>query len=280
MTLHIAHMVNPVNAAPGSDLTVAQPVTFESMRRARDLAEGVDVSLFTCQYPEDRAVLPEGFTATDDLDRSVLDVGSFSKPRKLPLIADIISRLYHATDAEILVYTNVDIALMPYFYTTIAAMVEDGHDAMVINRRTISDHHRDPDGLPLMYAEAGASHPGHDCFVFRRDAVPAFDLGEVCIGINWVGRVLIWNLCLQGHRFSEFTDRHLTFHIGNDKAWKNPDFDDYREFNRQQSASVLDRLSKRFGPFPMDHAIQPYLPNQPQEDSGLSGLLGRLTGRR
>jgi hypothetical protein len=33
--IRMAHMVNPVLVNPSSDLHVAQPVTFESMRRVR-----------------------------------------------------------------------------------------------------------------------------------------------------------------------------------------------------------------------------------------------------
>ena len=36
--LHIAHIINPVQAGVSSDLHTAQPVTFESMKRAKDFA--------------------------------------------------------------------------------------------------------------------------------------------------------------------------------------------------------------------------------------------------
>jgi hypothetical protein len=51
-----AHIINPVIVEPTSDLYVAQPVTFETMRIARDFATGqVAVKLLTTQYPEDHA---------------------------------------------------------------------------------------------------------------------------------------------------------------------------------------------------------------------------------
>jgi hypothetical protein len=55
-----------------SDLFAAQPITFETMRIARQFASGqVEVSLFTAQFVEDRSIVPEGFEATADLDRSI-----------------------------------------------------------------------------------------------------------------------------------------------------------------------------------------------------------------
>ena len=40
----IAHIIHPVMVKPPSDLIIAQPVTFETMRIAREFAEGVPLS--------------------------------------------------------------------------------------------------------------------------------------------------------------------------------------------------------------------------------------------
>ena len=48
--LTLAHIVNPVTVSERSDLFVAQPVTFETMRRAREAARPeVEVALLTAQ---------------------------------------------------------------------------------------------------------------------------------------------------------------------------------------------------------------------------------------
>lgn len=261
MTFSVAHMVNPVAVGPTSDLHTAQPITFESLRRARDFSAGdVDVTLLTSHFPEDAEAAPPDFAGTPHLERSVCDLGTFRQPRRLPLLRDLLDRLYAATNAEWLIYSNVDIAVVPYFYEAVTMLIEQGHDAVVINRRTIPDTYREPSQLPLMYAEAGQPHPGHDCFVFRREWYPDFRLENVCIGVNWVGRVLLWNLCLHAKQFKEFTDLHLTFHIGNDKVWKDAEYDDYRAFNAGEAKAVLEDLTETFGPFAADNAIFPYLP--------------------
>ena len=239
----IAHIVNPVIVDESSDLYIAQPITFRTMEIARQGAGGsVDVELFTAQYPEDRALVPQGWTATPDLDRSVMDVGTFRHKRKLPLLRDILDRLYEATDAEYLVYTNADIGLVPHFYTAVDAFIEAGVDAMVINRRTIPARFTDVSEILLMYAEAGRSHPGYDCFVFRRDVYPKYQLGNVCIGANWVGTILLQNLQHHAHKFREFRSKHLTFHIGDRGAWTSRELEDYTQHNTREAQLAKGRL--------------------------------------
>ena len=243
----LAHIINPVAAPPASDLNTAQPITFESMRVAKEFADNrCDVRFFTAQYPEDHSVLPDGFQVTPDLDRSVLDVATFQVPRKLPLISDILNRLYTASDAEYFIYTNVDIAVMPNFYATVSSIIDTGVDACVINRRTISTHYTHVDELPLMYAEVGTRHPGYDCFIFRRHVLPRFELGMVCIGAPRVGFVLVGNLICFSKRFREFAEVHLTFHIGNERQWRDPRFQDYTDHNTRETTELYQRLMPKF----------------------------------
>jgi hypothetical protein len=239
--LKIAHVVNPVQVDSRSDLCVAQPITFETLRIAKDLAHGiVDVSLVAVAYPEDQDFIPDLFLKTPALDRSVLDIRSFQKRRKLPLIKDICDRLYEAVpDADYLIYTNVDIALMPHFYLTVARLIEQGWNGIVINRRNISKTHTQIADLPLMYSEIGKAQGGHDCFIFRRSVYPKYDLGTACIGAAKVGKVMLLNLIYHATRFVEHNDFHLTFHLGNDRVWKSPDLDDYFEHNETELIRIF-----------------------------------------
>ncbi len=239
----IAHIVNPVIVNKSSDLFVAQPVTFETMKRAKEFScELVDVTFVSAQYTEDRAALPGGFRITPDLERSVLDVKSFTKKRKLPLLKDILDRLYEAApEAEYLIYTNVDIALMPHFYLAVNDIIELGYDSFVINRRTISGRYRNVAELSFMYAEIGEPHIGHDCFIFRRDAYSDFKLGDACIGGGRVDKVLLLNLICNSNKFEEFTDLHLTFHIGDARiaAINTPEQLEYRFHNHTELKKVF-----------------------------------------
>lgn len=236
-----AHIINPVVVSPESDLFVAQPITFESMRIAKAYSQNtVDVDLITAQFEEDCAIIPDFFIQTHYLSSSIQHVGNFKRKRKLPLIKDILDRLYHqAENVDYLIYTNVDIALMPYFYLVVNDIVGEGYDAFVINRRTITERYTDIDHLNHMFAETGIAHPGHDCFVFKRALYSKFELGTACIGANWIGKVLIANLINYASKFKEFTDLHLTFHIGDNRDWKKPDYSDYDSHNENILSNVL-----------------------------------------
>ena len=244
----LAHIINPVKVGPSSDLHFAQPITFESLRVAREFACGdVDVTLFTAQYPQDRPMVSDGFTPTPDLDRSILDIADLTPPRRLPLLADVLGRLYEATDAEFLIYTNVDIAVLPAFYAAVSRLIDDGYDSFVINRRTISDQHRRVDELPLMYSKVGKKHPGHDCFVSKRESFQNYDLGRVCIGMAWVAKALLINMAYTASRFQIFTDEHLTFHIGDPRPWTNPAYADYRAHNHKEFITIRRGLQQKYG---------------------------------
>jgi hypothetical protein len=94
-----------------------------------------------------------------------------------------------------------------------------------------------------MYAEVGEPHPGHDCFVFRRDLYPQFVLGDLCIGALYVARPLLWNLELFGGAETR-RDLHLTFHLGDDRLWLEDDQDEYKEHNRQQFEWVAVQIGR------------------------------------
>ena len=95
-----------------------------------------------------------------------------------------------------------------------------------------------------MFAEIGESHIGHDCFVFKREIYPRFKLGNVCVGVRLVGRVLLWNLLAYSGEFNEFKNLHLTFHAGTNKPWKNPDLKDYDKFNELEAKKALQLINQ------------------------------------
>lgn len=245
--LKIAHIINPVKVGKQSDLYIAQPITFETMRRAQKYAQGsVDVELFTTQYPEDKEIIPDYFTQTPDLERSVLDIRQFEKQRKLPLIKDILDRLYRAApNADYLIYTNVDIALQPYFYTAVLRLIENGYDAFVINRRTITPADTSPDNIETMYGLVGEKHPGRDCFVFKRKLFEQFILHHLCIGAPWIGRALLANMEYSASKFGFFKDLHLTFHIGDDRPWQQQSENEYNLHNASESYKIIRMLQSR-----------------------------------
>ncbi|MFH1852173.1 MAG: hypothetical protein ABIA75_07510 [Candidatus Neomarinimicrobiota bacterium] len=198
--MKIAHIINPVKIGPESDLYIAQPITMHTMLQAQAFARNsVVVDLYTTQYKEDREIIPKGLNITEDLKRSILDIKTFKTNRKLPLIGDILNSLYTNSDSDIFIYTNVDIALKPFFYLTIKSLLELGYDGFCINRKTIPKSYLGINelniaNLPLLYSIEGENHPGIDCFVFQRSIYPKFQLGNICIGFPPIGAVLFDNI--------------------------------------------------------------------------------------
>ncbi len=213
----IAHIINPVKVNEKSDLFYAQPITFETILKAKSFCKfSDDISLFTTQYEEDKEIISREFTQLPNLSRSVLDVNDSLKYRKLPLIADILDRLAENTEAEYLLFTNMDIAVMPHFYDALFSYIEKGHDAVVINRRRLEKKYNSVDELPLMYADLGKSHPGFDCFLFKKELLSKFILSDICVGISFLEVTLVNNIFSFAENPLFVPDAHLTFHIGMD----------------------------------------------------------------
>lgn len=237
----LAHIVNPVSAAPGSELAVVQPITFESMRRAKGhCSQEVELIAVTSGDP---AV--EGFMASAHLSRSIKDVRGISEERPLPFLHDILDAGIQATDAEYIIFTNVDIVVNRMFYDLVAGYIKDGHDAFIINRRRVSRRFDSPDQLDEIFAETGKEHGGFDCFVFKRDLFSSFILGEVCIGIPHVGNTLAHNLICFANDFRLFTNKHLTFHVGMELV-KNWGPSDVNAHNKREFRKVLKQLKPVF----------------------------------
>jgi len=224
------------------------------MRRAKERAQGkVEVELWSAQYTEDRNMIPDGFLSTRDLDRSVLDLGSFEKSMKLPLIDDIVRRLYEESDAEYLIYTNVDIGVYPEFYEKVNQFIDDGLDAFIINRRRLPAHYVEVNQLDEIYQEPGKKHPGFDCFVFHRNLFKHFQLAEVCIGVPFIGITFAQNIFALSKNYRLFEDEVLTFHIGME-IFKGRAARDYFRYNRKQfwkamNSSLNEHLSSKKWPY-------------------------------
>jgi hypothetical protein len=258
--LSLAHIIQPIVVDEYSDLVIAQPITFETMRAAANFApDDVNVRLYAIQYQdEEHIALPDRFIRVPDLARSITDIKTFNKIRKLAMIKDILDALAAAAGhADYLIYTNVDIGLQPYFYRSIARIIEQGIDAFVINRRTIPGRYHHIGQIPLMCAEVGESHPGYDCFVFRRDAYRQFKLGTICVGTAGIGRALLANLVAYSTKFREFKNMHLTFHIGDSMSWRREEYHDYFHENWNEYLALFKQIEAERGRF--DPLLRSYL---------------------
>jgi uncharacterized protein YqfB (UPF0267 family) len=211
----LAHIINLFQPSENSDLKLAQEVTIASMIRARsEYKNSSKVQLLSAQTEYDRKVVPTEFVATKNLNRDVSELAHFNGKMQLPILKDILDRAHEESDAEYIIYSNVDIGVQPEFYDEVNEIINQGYDAFMINRRRISEKFKSVEELDEMYSERGKKHPGFDCFVFKRELYPKFSLAEVCIGVPFVEITLSQNLFCFAEKPKVFEDEHLTFHIG------------------------------------------------------------------
>lgn len=235
-------MINPFIADTSSDLYAAQPITFESMLYARKMADGiVDVKLLSAQYEEDATIVPKEFTQTKHLQKSVLDYQHFEKKIKLPFLLDILERLYNESNANYLIYTNVDIGLYPDFYVKVNEFINQGYDSFIINRRRLSSKYLDNSSLQDIYLDKGKSHPGFDCFVFHRNIFPKLKLEGICIGVPFIEISFSQNLFALSKNFGLFDNEILTFHIG-EEIFKKRASKEYFKYNQAQFWKLVPLL--------------------------------------
>jgi hypothetical protein len=244
--IRIAHAVKVVAAPPGSEWAMAQPITFASMRVAKEQAKDVvDVAHLAAFLPAEREAVPVDFLPLPPLTRDITALGQFRILRPLPLLRDVLDRLYENSDADYLLYTNVDIALQPHFYSVVAGFIAEGADAIVINRRSLLDGNFTVADLPLLCSLPGTPHPGYDCFVFHRSLYPSFILGDVCLGTGHVDLPFICSLIASARNFRLYTHEHLTFHIGDRRVWRSRKYRDYLRHNDREAANALHALAHR-----------------------------------
>lgn len=237
-----AHIVNTVSPADNASLASVQRLTLETLLAARAQANGkLEVELLSAQFENARTFLPEVIRATSDLKECAADRKDLNTKLKLPLLKEILSKLNESKDATHFVYSNLDICVMPFFYETIASYVEKGHDAIVINRRRIAASYLNEKDLNQMYAEAGKSHTGYDCFVFSRELLSKLILKDIFIGTPPSGNDLFYNIFTFAKNPILFTEKHLTFHAGMDlyKEWGDAGVN---VFNQQQFLLLLKEL--------------------------------------
>jgi hypothetical protein len=253
VTTTIGHILNPFETND-PELAAAQSLAFRTMTEAARFAaeRNIGVELWTAQFSEDRP-LPAPFRCAPRLERSILDIGTFAHPRKLPLLGDLVARLYAVTRAEILVFTNVDIALQPDFY--VRAVERLGTlDACSITRRTVPldvASRLTKNELAEWARRDGLAHPGHDCFVFRRALLDGVDLGAMCIGFPPFGRALVAILSMRARpgRFAVLEEERTTYHVGDTKPWQHDRYLDYWLHNRGEATLAIDRVAAACGAY-------------------------------
>ena len=219
----------------------AQKTTLQSIAESRKRLKGtISVELIAVAFPDSIGQTENEFDKTIPLARSVADIKKFTVERKLPVIHDLLSEGIKNASGDYIIFTNIDIALMPDFYNVVKWYLEKNHDALVINRRRIPARLKDAP-LEVMQAHAGYMHSGYDCFVFKKSLFEKFIPTNICIGIPPAGNDIFYNLFSFAENPLLLTEQHLTFHLGMElvKSWGSSD---YYHFNYSEFSKLLKKL--------------------------------------
>lgn len=240
------HVINPFNAKPGSEHDIAQSSTFRSISIAKKCTPDIPVEILCAVYPEDKNVVPPEFKCVDTLSTSISDLVQSDLNIKLPLLFDLLNIGAESSmgneDDEYLIYTNIDIGLMPFFYQTVSDIVQKGFDAVIINRRTVDQVWGTSNNFGLMFSDIGNKHPGSDCFIIKKSLVKKFVRSECCLGVITVMKSLMINMAAVAEKMVIIADAHATFHIGDDRRWSNPRFKPYANHNRSEAERIAREL--------------------------------------
>lgn len=222
------------------------------MQTARFQVKDSVIGFYALTFPEDEGYAPDEFKNITLPNRSIRDVLSNQKLRKLPLLKDLLEAAYKSTKAEYIIFTNVDIAVQPNFYEFVLTKIKAGEDSFMINRRRIPFGNFTPEDLLQLYPIKGKSHPGFDCFVFRRELIPQMKLGEICTGIPFIEATLAHNLYALSRSCTLYDKEFLTFHLGMEifkKQNKQLYWHNRHQFFRKVKPALWDKFDIRKFPY-------------------------------
>lgn len=237
----LRHVVPTVGPSAPPRLLEAQQVTLASIERALDLCrDHVEVEVVAARFPDEPAPVRPWLSDAPSLVTSSSDLQEFTVPRRLPLLREVLGALSETSDHDAVILSNVDIGIQPNFYEVVGEILDAGYDAFTINRRSVAapGATRSP---WIAAANVGSRHSGSDCFVMRPSLLHDIDVGDVLLGVRFVGRTLLEDLKGRARRFRQFGDLHVTFHLGDDRRWRDPALEDYEAFNHDQYLAARAR---------------------------------------
>jgi hypothetical protein len=231
--MKIAHIINPVkvNKDNKSYLYYAQPITFESMKIAKKVAEkknkDLKIELFAIYYPEDQSIVPEYFKTLPYLKKAICNDFPHITKRKLPYLQEIFDNVKKNVVADYYIYSNSDITLHSNFYTIVKKKLNCyKSEALIINRRDnipkfINNIRFNKDHLSIITHIDGNKHPGRDCFVMSKKVFFQIDMKHMFIAAPPWGLILMKYLNKIAKNFKLLRNEYITYHIGCDNDHNN-----------------------------------------------------------
>lgn len=264
----IYHLINPYKVDEDAAAFTEQKKTLDSLFSAiKFVSSDFEIKLVMKVSEGDYEYFSELYGANNNVllvklatDSSKIEP-AFKVVRELPLLNDLLdlSDLSGvANEDDLVVVTNMDICVQPFFYMELFRINNTGRDVFVVNRRTIPKDLIDEE-LIEAYVSDGEKHIGHDCFVFPFKLLNQFDIRDHILGIGFVFRPFLLNCILHAKHFDELDDAYLTFHYGDDMEWKNEKYNDYLEHNKQKLIAVYRDNKKLIDRARNDETKKPWM---------------------
>jgi hypothetical protein len=214
--IKIAHILNPVKIADDSDFYKIQQKTLISIIQAKKyIQHKCVIDLMYVDFEGDCMDIQDEFLYIGSLCRSVESVNPNLTCRKLPVFQDLLNKAKpYLKGYDVIIYSNMDIILLPFFYEYILEQYQLGHDAVVINRRRVPFQLLRDQSLVNTYSTLGRSHPGFDCFAFSYELLNQFDFHEICLGIPFFEVSFVHQIAAHSKNPKWSLDLHLTVHLG------------------------------------------------------------------
>jgi hypothetical protein len=230
------HILNTVSERESASVNKVQEITVTGINRALAVKKDeiiVDFIEFSAFEKKQTVLTNSRFAYTElALNRQK----GFENQKALPFLLPFLKEIRLTLANDYVIYTNIDIILTEQFYNVVDKLIAKGHDAIVINRRRVSQKYLNDFDYEMVITEAGRSHTGYDTFIFKTDLIDKFAVANVCLGIPPAGNDLFYNLFTHAQNPVLYTEKALTFHIGMElfKEWgdKHVEKENYREMKK------------------------------------------------
>ncbi|MAI63942.1 MAG: hypothetical protein CL600_03520 [Alteromonas sp.] len=237
------HHVNFVEVGGDSDLSIAQPITLHSFVTATERTVSAKVKYAVYLVGDEQVFIPNELDHVKlKINETVRSVPSFENCKPLPFLKSLFANIESYRDDDVIIYTNADISVSPDFYDFLSQKFDEGFDALVVNRKTLSRKYAKISDFDEMLKDKGKSHPGFDCFAVQAKYFKKFYFANVLIGVHLIGRVLLWNIAKYCKKIEFIPTSDLTFHIGDDNSGKDESSNKLVSFNMSQAIEVLKNL--------------------------------------
>ena len=211
MALKVLHLINPYAVNDAHQRSIME-LTLKSIEDAICFCtSAIEIQVLAITDEQEQVNLPATFIHRAVPLKKIGAVNATLQQLPYPLIQNLIDEAFKE-QFDYLIYTNMDIILLPHFYRFLADTIP-ANDAVVINRRRIAQRKPVP-SLAEIQAELGWSHPGFDCFVVKRSVLEQFDFKEICIGVPFLESAFVHQIAAYSNAPRYVLDAHLTVHFG------------------------------------------------------------------